>query len=216
MKDKYFKYLPSFGSYRRKIKKQTELTDFILNNYIPENSFKLNLLPKINAKNINVIEIGCGNGDTAVQFAKTFPNCFYIACDVYLDGLVHTSKKMMLSNIKNINFWHADARLLIENIEGLLDYIFVFFPDPWPKQKHHKKRILNIDFLNLAFKALKTEGKLMIVTDDASYQEYIKSLTHANFQINIIDFPEWWIQTSYQSKAQKAERKCCFFEFAKK
>lgn len=211
--NKYFKYLPSFGSYRKKIKKQTDQTDFITNTYIPENIFAIESIKNLNPNCLNVLEIGCGSGDTAVHFAELNPDCFYIASDVYLDGLISASKKMIDKNITNIKFWQQDARLLLENA-SYLDYIFLFFPDPWPKNKHHKKRILNVEFLELAKKALKPSGKILTGTDHPSYKKHIETLakTQTLFSINQINAPEWWVETSYQAKAKNAGRGSYFFE----
>ena len=75
--------------------------------------------------------------------------------------------------INNLKVFYGDARLLIENLEdNSLDKIFVLFPDPWPKKKHNKRRIINENFLNLISKKLKSGGELFFASDIINYVEW--------------------------------------------
>jgi tRNA (guanine-N7-)-methyltransferase len=120
--------------------------------------------------------------------------------------------------LQNIYFFTEDARELLERLEDKsLKHIFLFFPDPWPKKRHHKRRILNQQFLDLAFKKLEDDGSLQIATDHSSYKEHILEVSSSQKQFHFKEtsFPKWWKQTKYQSKAIKEGRESSFYIFQK-
>jgi tRNA (guanine-N7-)-methyltransferase len=126
-----------------------------------------------------VLEIGFGMGETTLAMAIADPARDVIAVDVHTPGAGALLREIDELELRNIRVVVADVRDLFAAQLGAdsLDEIRVFFPDPWPKVKHHKRRLLDADFLHLAATALHPGGTLHVVTDWAPYAAIILTLT---------------------------------------
>ena len=211
------KFLPSFA--RQRVRGASSARKkFLKEEFLPKNLIELESLTEVVAQENVIIEIGSGNGETAVNFAFKNPNIFYIACEVFAEGLLQTAGKVFEKDLTNVRFFKQDARLLLQALpEGAIDQLFLFFPDPWPKKRHHKRRILNDEFLALVSSKLKPNGKLLVATDHALYKEHIVELgaKQSLFSFAETPFPEWWVTTKYQGKALNEGRSATFFVFSK-
>lgn len=213
---KYAKFLPSFARQRSRIDCSDD-AKFERERFLSDYSIKIEDLSSIFSAKEVVLEIGSGNGETASHFASLHPDSLYIACEVFRNGIMQTCGKAIKKDIQNIRFFQKDARDLLEKIkdQSCLDYIFLLFPDPWPKARHNKRRILTVDFLNLAKLSLKQNAKILVATDHDDYKLHIKKL---GLEQNILSFsvseqPAWWTPTKYQTKAEKIGSTIQFFEF---
>ena len=93
--------------------------------------------------NKNILEIGFGNGDNLVNMSLNKPNNLFIGCDAYYNGCVKLLKKIVNKNIKNIKIWPDDIHLIIKKFKkNFFDLILILQPDPWPKKKHKKRRLI--------------------------------------------------------------------------
>lgn len=177
---------------------------------------------KLNKNEINHLEIGFGYGESLLNRAINNKNINYIGCETYIKGVLSLYNCIKANNINNIKIFNGDARILLENIEDeTLDMIFILFPDPWPKKKQNKRRIISDDFLSLIEKKLKKGGKVFFATDIESYVEWTiekfnNNKSFSNNKKNIKEQPEWWITTKYQDKAIKEGRDSNFLEYIKK
>lgn len=113
------------------------------------------------------LEIGCGIGDFVVQMAKRHPEQNFIAIDIFNQGCRQTCSRIELSGLTNIRMMRIEARYLLHHYLGKdsLQAIYINCPDPWPKKRHRKRRLLNKDFLNLALYCLHEGGVLNFTTD---------------------------------------------------
>jgi len=117
-----------------------------------------------------VIEIGFGYGEVLLTQAEQNKETAFIGCEVYLAGLAKLMEKISTSNISNILVYQGDGRQLVQSLKDeSIDSIMILFPDPWPKKRHHKRRIINEEFLKLMAKKLKFKGELIIATDHLNY-----------------------------------------------
>jgi tRNA (guanine-N7-)-methyltransferase len=208
-------FLPSFGVQRTR-GATSEQKKFLKEEFLVKFEASINEINS-SARDI-VLEIGSGNGETAVNFALKNPNTLYVACEVFLDGLIQTAGKIFNANITNVRFFTKDARSFLSDIkDGSVSHIFLFFPDPWPKKRHHKRRIVSQKFLELAYKKLKNGGSLLIATDHPSYSEHINEAGKLQklFLFSSEDFPSWWVKTKYQNKALLEGRESIFFQLQK-
>jgi tRNA (guanine-N7-)-methyltransferase len=125
-----------------------------------------------------ILEIGFGMGDSLSQMAINNPDINYIGIEVHRPGvgsLLATIDENSISNIRVIN--HDAVEVLQNNIvDDSLDGIQVFFPDPWPKKRHFKRRLIQTPFIELLTRKLKTNGKLHIATDWKNYAEWIEDI----------------------------------------
>lgn len=168
-------------------------------------------------------EIGFGYGEHAIHQAMLNKNCGIIACETYSNGVLSLLDKIESNGVKNIGIYNWDARELLEKMpNSSIDKIFILFPDPWPKKKQNKKRIINLEFLDLLKLKLKNDGTLFFASDIIDYVEWTMNLAKDKFQALFKDLneckkePEWWIKTRYQEKAIIEGRESYFLEFKNK
>lgn len=211
-------FLPSFkGQRSRKLKSENK--KFLKEEFLANHSLDIKNLSLLHAKPSIYIEIGSGNGTIASKFAKDNPDILYISCEVFMNGIIQGCQKALEDNLSNIYFFTKDARELLAALpRQCLDAVFLFFPDPWPKKRHHKRRIFNIEFLSLANFALKEKGKVLLSTDHEGYKSHIKEMLALQSEFNFMETapPNFWIDTKYYKKAIKAGREITFFTLEKK
>ena len=175
--------------------------------------------------NKNILEIGFGNGDNLVNMSLNKPNNLFIGCDAYYNGCVKLLKKIVNKNIKNIKIWPDDIHLIIKKFKkNFFDLILILQPDPWPKKKHKKRRLIQQKFLDDLNQILKYEGKLIISTDHNVMKSWVLEHLHVRndflwikngyYYTNIK--PKWIINTKYSNKALENNKVVNWFFFKKK
>ena len=119
------------------------------------------------------LEIGCGIGDFVVQIAARHPEQNFIAIDIFNQGCRQTCGRIERSGLSNILMMRIEARYLMHDYLGKnsLQEIYINCPDPWPKKRQRKRRLLNQDFLDLSLYCLQDNGELNFCTDFADYGE---------------------------------------------
>ena len=122
-----------------------------------------------------VLEIGFGNGETLVAQAAAAPERDFIGIEVHEPGVGHCLLKAQEAGISNLRLIMHDAIEVLRHQvpDGSLSRLNLYFPDPWPKKRHHKRRIVQPGFLDLVADRLKPGGSLNIATDWANYAEHI-------------------------------------------
>ncbi|MDF3047754.1 MAG: hypothetical protein K0R73_872 [Candidatus Midichloriaceae bacterium] len=154
-----------------------------------------------------ILEIGFGNGDFTAQVARANPANLYIGAEPFLNGVASLLKKMQDANIKNIKIFPDDVRILLAAMPGkYLDKIFIICPDPWPKKRHYKRRLVQAPLLNELSAYLKVAGEIEIITDHAGYAEWIveEIAKCPTLELDVhqtgIEFEEGWMGTKYQKR----------------
>lgn len=127
------------------------------------------------------LEIGCGNGETLATLAGTHPEHDFIGVEVYRPGVGRLLRRVKEENLSNVRVSLHDAvQVLREQIpDATLDAVLLYFPDPWPKKRHHKRRIVQADFCALVARKLKTGGRFQLATDWAHYAEHMLEVLSA-------------------------------------
>ncbi|QIS06859.1 tRNA (guanosine(46)-N7)-methyltransferase TrmB [Nocardia brasiliensis] len=122
-----------------------------------------------------VIEIGCGTGTATAAMAQAEPHLNLVGIEVYQPGLAQLVQRIEREQIPNIRLLRGDAVDVLENMvaDESLTGVRVFFPDPWPKARHHKRRLLQPATFKLIANKLKSGGVLHVATDHAGYAEHI-------------------------------------------
>lgn len=196
-----------------------EKTNQILNNILPKYTFDTK---EIDIKKCNYLEVGFGYGESLFKRALVDVDTNYIGCEIYSKGVANLVELMEKYSIKNIKIFNGDARILLEDIpNNSLDKIFVIYPDPWPKKKQNKRRIINEKFLELVHKKLKKYGMLFFATDIADYADWtLEKINNTNLFVSnfsslseVKKEPLWWVKTKYQKKALNESRESYFMEF---
>lgn len=118
-----------------------------------------------------VLEIGFGNGDSLVTMAQDHPECAYIGIEVHLPGVGHLLHRAGELNLQNLKVYADDAIDVLHQAvkDQSIDRVQLFFPDPWHKKRHHKRRIVNADFLRLLHQKIKPGGQFHAATDWEPY-----------------------------------------------
>ena len=163
-----------------------------------------------------LVELGMGKGEQISARAIANPNHRYIGCEVYRNGLEKTLKVIEAEGLTNLRLCPHDARLLLAALPAAsVDQLLVLYPDPWPKKKHHKRRIVQASLLDEAVRVLGPGGELLLVTDIVDYALWMLSTvyTHGAFFPSAISPAEWanppeeWVPTGYEKKALREGRK---------
>ena len=173
------KFLPSFVQRKGRLTKSQEKNLLNLSSY-QISSYSEILKAKTNFKKI-ILEIGFGNGENIFKFAKNNPENLYIGSEVYVSGIGQLLGDIISNDLDNVKIMTGDIRLILDEItEPIFDHVVIICPDPWPKLKHHKRRMLNNDFLNLMHRTIKDGGHLFISTDWENYAESIDEAISQN------------------------------------
>jgi tRNA (guanine-N7-)-methyltransferase len=119
------------------------------------------------------LEIGFGNGDAVAAMAREHPDSDFLAADVYRPGIGSLLLKLEKSGLENVRVFRDDAVTVFRQRipDGSLSAVMLFFPDPWPKKRHHKRRILQPDFTELVRRKLTPGGIFHMATDWQNYAE---------------------------------------------
>lgn len=197
------------------------ITVQVLNNQDAPKLRSENLFPQ--AKEI-WFEIGIGRGEHLVAQAQANPDVGLIGCEVYLRALANCVHKIYDDKITNIKLFQHDARDLLLNIaDEQIDKIFLLFPDPWPKAKHAKRRMVNPHNLEIFYRVLKKGGIIRVATDHQIYKEHtlevfseFKKFTPLfKSEEELIVEPQDHFKTRYQTKNMANAIKPYFMDFIK-
>jgi tRNA (guanine-N7-)-methyltransferase len=128
-----------------------------------------------------ILEIGFGMGDSLLACASAHPEIDYLGVEVHRPGIGGVLRKLDELNLSNVRVIDGDAlEALRANIsDASIDAIYVFFPDPWPKKRHHKRRLVQPEFIALAHAKLKPGGLLHFATDWENYAQHMLDVVSA-------------------------------------
>jgi len=158
-----------------------------------------------------VVEIGVGHGETLVEAARMYPDRNFLGFEVFDASIASCLSKIADHNLSHVRLIRGDGVTglfhLVHN--HLVEEIWVFFPDPWPKTRHHKRRLLSADFLDLVVKKLVPSGILRTATDWEPYADAIDHLIAQDSRFAVLGedrFPTRPI-TKFESRALRAGRR---------
>ena len=162
---KYTKRL--FGRTRGRSKKKINLKTYyeIVNKYKFQNC---------NQKIDYILDVGTGYGETSIFLAKQFLDKVVISCEKYIDGNIILLKNIENNKIKNIQLHNGNVYDVLESTnKKCFGLVWIFFPDPWPKNRHAKRRLITSDFLIKLHEILKEKSEIHIATDSTIYIRFI-------------------------------------------
>ena len=160
-----------------------------------------------------VLEIGFGMGDSLFEMARDLHQSNYIGVEVHRPGIGHLLQLAAAEGLKNLKVFRADS---IDVLNGCiadhsLDKVQIFFPDPWHKKKHHKRRLISPTFVALLARKLKLTGVLHIATDWVPYAEVIKEVMQDWVPCEIPSR----VQTKYERRGLRLDHEVCDLAFKK-
>ncbi len=165
-----------------------------------------NLLPRLAPQHdATILEIGFGAGEHLRMLAKSMPSAVIIGAEPFMNGVASLLSAItddadnILPEYKNIRVHPDDVRILLKNSDLKFSQIWILHPDPWPKARHEKRRLLQASFLELLSQHLAKDGKIIIGTDHWEYYEWIREKAQkADLLISTPDIEI--IETRYQAK----------------
>ena len=160
-------------------------------------------------------------GDNLIELSKKNPNKQIIGIEPFLNGLAKVVYDCVRGNINNILLFTLPVQEFLENYKKILFRdIFILFPDPWPKKKHFKRRLLQPSFLKTILSRLEKKGKLYFATDNQSYFDEVQQLLNSDEIRKIPIFikkldPKELILTKYFLRAKRLQNKVNFLVIVK-
>ncbi len=132
-----------------------------------------------------VLEIGCGMGETTCAIAEEHPEINFIGCEIFPSGLGATAMLIEHKQLKNVKLIRHDAVEVVRDMikDDSLDGVHVFFPDPWRKARHHKRRLISDSFIRMLVPKLKQGGYIHCATDWENYSEQMIEVLTRNEQL---------------------------------
>lgn len=169
-----------------------------------------------------ILEIGFGMGDASWQIAQENPEKNYLGIEVYKPGVAKLLKKIGEHNLTNVRIIQFDAVQILKNFinDNYFSGIHIFFPDPWQKKKHHKRRLIKSEFITFIADKMEKKAYLYVVTDWDDYAIQIlevlsKSEKIKNKYKDFADSQDWRPSTNFEYKGLKKEHEIYEFLFYK-
>jgi tRNA (guanine-N7-)-methyltransferase len=154
-----------------------------------------------------VLEIGFGMGETSAHIAKLLPEKNFIGVEVHTPGVGSLLRFCQIDNIHNIRIIQHDAVEVLNQMipDAALHGLHIYFPDPWPKLRHHKRRLIQPEFVKLLASKLAPNGYLHLATDWENYAEQMLEVLSAeamltNTAIDYADRPAWRSESNFERK----------------
>ena len=181
-------------------------------------------LEQLNEYKYISLEIGFGTGDILLHNALNFPNNLFVGIEYYKKGIAQLLLNIEKHNLKNVRLFYGDALDYLKLAKtNYLDEILIMFPDPWPKRRHWKRRIINKDSVNEISRILRSNGRALFFTDNKgiAYWGLRHFILNADFNWEI-DMPincrnkiSTYPVSRYEQKALKNNTNPFYFQFIK-
>ena len=157
-----------------------------------------------------ILEIGFGMGETTAKIAQILPECDFLAVEVHTPGVGALLKLIEETELTNIRIIQRDVVEVLQNMlaDASLDGVHIFFPDPWHKARHHKRRLIQAEFVKLLCRKLKVGGYLHVATDWQEYAEWVLEVLNAEAQLqntaeNYAEKPSYRPLTKFENRGLK-------------
>jgi tRNA (guanine-N7-)-methyltransferase len=171
------------------------------------------------------LEIGFGGGEHLASLAERNPHIGFIGAEPFVNGIAKLLVAIDNDRLANIRIFDGDGRLLLESLgDASIDRLFILFPDPWPKRRHEKRRLLNADTIAELYRVMKPGGELRLASDSADYIGWSlrNILAHRGFDWLVEGPRHWreppqdWCQTRYEAKALCEGRRPAYLRFLRR
>jgi len=170
------------------------------------------------------LEVGFGAGEHLIEQAKANPDVGVVGCEPFLNGVVALLAGLKREQLLNVRVRLGDAQAVVEAVpDGFFSRVFILYPDPWPKRRHHKRRVVSVDMIDALARVMRRGGELRFVTDVDDYAGWAlkRFLASPNFRWTADRADDWrrpwpeWRPTRYEAKARKEGRGSAYLTFAR-
>lgn len=182
-------------------------------NYLKLDEFRLQNAKdpraSFDALNPLMVELGFGNGEALTQFASDHTDWNCVGVEVYRAGIGMLINKCLQSPLNNVRIVEAEATTALEQFPNTsINLLWVLFPDPWPKTRHQKRRLVNEEFTEIATEKLTEGATIHLATDWKDYAEHISSLFNKRIEF-VGSTPDQYLnrtETPYERRARRSGR----------
>ena len=168
-------------------------------------------------------EIGFGSGEHLAYRADLLPDHGFIGCEPFLNGVATALGHVRDRHLANVRLWRNDALQVLDRVtDGALSFLYLLHPDPWPKARHAKRRMVNDGPVGLFAAKLKPGGELRIATDDPTYLAWALMVMQRNagafewlaeHPCDFLEPPGGWIETRYGAKSRREGRRPYYLRY---
>jgi tRNA (guanine-N7-)-methyltransferase len=168
------------------------------------------------------LEVGFGGGEHLLWQAENRPDVGIIGAEPYVAGMAKLLARIADKNIGNIRLYAEDAHDIVAALpDSSLSRVFILFPDPWPKKRHHKRRFIQTEMLSELARVMRSGAEFRFATDDRGYLVWAleRLMAHPGFAWLAETAKNWrerssdWPQTRYEAKALRQGRACAYLRF---
>ncbi len=161
-----------------------------------------------------MLDIGVGMGDTSIALARAHPENDYLAVEVHKPGVGRLLRLAQAENINNLRvICHDVIDVLSHQIpNNCIDLVYIFFPDPWPKKRHHKRRLISAEFLSLLLPKLTAHARIFIATDWKDFADHVIAICDNHDGLinlagrgNSAPRPTWRPITKFEQRGMKLQ-----------
>jgi len=183
------------------------------------NDVSLNLDEIFPTYKTRIMEIGFGMGEATAILAKDFPETAFLAIEVHRPGVGKLCARLEENGSENVRILQHDVIDVINNqlADDSLDGVHIFFPDPWQKKKHSKRRLITPEFLKLIYPKIKKGGFIHVATDWVPYAEFaLKSFSQVpEYQGGIVERPTWRPVTRFEGQGLDKDHRVTDMRFVR-
>lgn len=216
----------SFG--RRKARKLRETSQRAYDDILP--LLRIDLTHQIfkNTPSDIWLEIGFGGGEHLFEQLAHNPSIAMVGCEPFMNGVAKLLSHLSPDDYDRVRIWHEDVRHLLDHIpSAFFSRVFILFPDPWPKKRHHVRRLITLEFMDKLLPTMKEGALLHVASDDSSYVEQIQAILYPHPRLKLCkgppsadpstwnERPEEWPMTRYEQKAMTLGKRCAYMVFQK-
>ena len=164
------------------------------------------------------LEIGFGGGEHLAHQGSLHPEIAFIGAEPFINGVAKLLALIEEKGLGNTRIHDGDVRYLLEGLpDACLSRIYLLYPDPWPKVRHHKRRLVNPDTLGQFHRILGPDGLFIFASDIADYVDWTRAhiAEHGGWVVvsDSAEAPRDWVETRYEAKAVKAGRQPRYLAF---
>ena len=170
------------------------------------------------------LEIGFGAGEHLIEQAKANPDVGVIGCEPFLNGVVAALAALMRERLANVRLRRGDVQAVVEAVpDAFFSRVFILYPDPWPKRRHHKRRVVAVGMIEALARVMRVGAELRFATDVDDYAGWTlaRFLASPHFRWAAIRADDWrrpwpeWRATRYEAKARGAGRGSVYLTFVR-
>ena len=171
------------------------------------------------------LEIGFGAGEHLAWQAARHPEIGFIGAEIFVNGIASLLSRVADQGLGNVRVFQGDARDLLPALpEAAIGRAFILFPDPWPKSRHHRRRLIQAETLDELARVLQNSAELRLATDDVGYLTWIleQATSHPKFVWLARRAADWrrrpadWPETRYEAKARQRGAQPMFLRFQRR